>query len=372
MQHFTNKNPYFPNLDGLRFFCFLFVFFFHSFYTEYDYISSDPVYRFVKFRIFGNGNLGVNFFFVLSGFLITYLLIIEKQRTAINIKNFYIRRVLRIWPLFFFCVFFGFVLFPQFKMLFGVAGNETAKPLYYLLFINNFDFISNPPDSSVLSVLWSVAIEEQFYLVWPLLLGVIPVRYFYVIFFAVILQSIAFRFIYTDPHLHEYHTLSCIGDMAIGALGAWAMCFLPLLQSKIRALSKVYIWLLYFLVIAIFLFRKDIMDINPVVTAIERTLIAAIFLCVILEQNYADSSLFKLSRIPLITSLGKRTYGLYCLHFIGILFATTVSKIFHFNTSLWQILLVDTTVALFSTLLLAEISYRFYEKPFMRLKEKFG
>src|SRR5690606_19427107 len=112
--------------------------------------------------LFGNGNLGVNFFFVLSGFLITYLLLIEMQlRGRINIGSFYIRRALRIWPLFYFCVAFGFIAFPFFKSMLGEIPNESANVVSYLFFLNNFDFIKNPPDSSVLSVLWSVAIEEQ-------------------------------------------------------------------------------------------------------------------------------------------------------------------------------------------------------------------
>ena len=104
-----NKKIYFENLDGLRFLCFLSVFFFHSFHTEYAYIKNTETYNFIKFSVFGNGNLGVNFFFVLSGFLITFLLIAEKELNGqINLRKFWIRRILRIWPLFYFCVFFGF------------------------------------------------------------------------------------------------------------------------------------------------------------------------------------------------------------------------------------------------------------------------
>src|SRR5687768_6448678 len=114
----SNKNPvssaekpvvFFSNLDGLRFFCFLAVFFFHSFHTDYLYIRDSPTYIFFKSFIFKNGNLGVNFFFVLSGFLITYLLLKEREFYGrINIVSFWKRRILRIWPLFFACLVFGF------------------------------------------------------------------------------------------------------------------------------------------------------------------------------------------------------------------------------------------------------------------------
>src|SRR6478672_8841464 len=120
------KRVFFENLDGLRFFCVLSVFLFHSFYSENKQITDHTLYHFVKSDLFGNGNLGVNFFFVLSGFLITFLLIEEKKlKGNINLPYFWIRRILRIWPLFFFCVFFGFVIMPWLKGLFGQQSTET-------------------------------------------------------------------------------------------------------------------------------------------------------------------------------------------------------------------------------------------------------
>ena len=102
----------FPHLDGLRFFCFFVVFLFHGFSTTSAEVAQSSAYRFVRF-LFRHGDLGVNFFFVLSGFLITYLLLEEKQRHGrIHIGYFYIRRMLRIWPLYFACVAFGFLAFP--------------------------------------------------------------------------------------------------------------------------------------------------------------------------------------------------------------------------------------------------------------------
>jgi peptidoglycan/LPS O-acetylase OafA/YrhL len=96
------KRIYFENLNGLRFPCFLSVFLFHIFRVVSDSFEANPMFYFLKNDLFGNGNLGVNFFFVLSGFLITYLLIEEKiLNKQISIPKFWLRRVLRIWPLFF-------------------------------------------------------------------------------------------------------------------------------------------------------------------------------------------------------------------------------------------------------------------------------
>src|SRR5690606_15550484 len=97
---------FFANLDGLRFFSFFGVFLFHFYKSLFDNIKETypAVYEVGEF-LFQNGSLGVNFFFVLSGFLITFLLIKERELTSkINIKNFYVRRILRIWPLYYICL----------------------------------------------------------------------------------------------------------------------------------------------------------------------------------------------------------------------------------------------------------------------------
>ncbi|MBW6482157.1 MAG: acyltransferase [Vicingaceae bacterium] len=368
------KTEYFENLDGLRFFSFLSVFFFHSFHTNSDYLKSLPIYDFIKFNVFGEGNLGVNFFFVLSGFLITYLLIKEKKINAqINIKLFLIRRVLRIWPLFFFCVGFGFLIFPQVKLFFGQTPYETANPLYYITFLNNFDFIRNgPPDSSVLGILWSIAIEEQFYLIWPLILFLFPVKKFWIPFSLIILLSLIFRAFNDDYLVHELHTLSCISDMAVGAFGAWLILEFNTFKSRIQQLNKKYIALIYLLTIIVYFFRSELLYTSFEIRIFERLIVSIIFLFVILEQNYAQNSFYKLSNLKYISKLGKITYGLYCLHFIGILISINLTKIFSFNTSLWQVLLLETFLALLITIVISKISYQYLESPFLRLKNKFN
>ncbi len=203
-----SKRFYFENLDGLRFICFLMVFLYHSFHTDFDFIKAEPLYKFVDKGLFGNGNLGVNFFFVLSGFLITYLLIKDKKETGkIHIAHFWMRRILRIWPLYFFCVFFGFVVFAWLKQALGQPVNETAHLWNYLTFTSNFDLLYNgSPDASVLSVLWSVAIEEQFYFVWPIFLYLFSVKNYWIPFAGIIALSLIFRMLNDNNAMHELHT----------------------------------------------------------------------------------------------------------------------------------------------------------------------
>lgn len=368
------KKIYFENLDSLRFLCFVVIFFYHSFHTEFEYIKDSNLYYFITRTIFGNGNIGVNFFFVLSGFLITYLLIAEKKMNGqISIKKFWMRRILRIWPLFFICVFFGFYAFPLVKNFFGEPAVETASIGYYLTFTNNFNVIQNGlPDTSSLGVLWSIAVEEQFYLLWPIILFITPIRKLWIPFAIIILSSLWFRAYFDDPMMNEYHTLSCIGDMAIGALGAWMIREFSEFKKWFQNMNKATIAIIYTLFILIFFLRDEFLFSSYEIRVIERLILAVLIILIILEQNYAVNSFFKLGKIRLFSSLGVISYGMYCLHFIAILIALTLTRILHLNTSIWQVLLLETIAAFGITVLISKLSYRILERPFLKLKEKFA
>lgn len=369
------KKIYFENLDGLRFFCFLAVFFFHSFITEIPAIADSDGYHIVKNEVFANGFLGVNFFFVLSGFLITYLLIEEKNlKGKIDIPKFWLRRILRIWPLYYLCVMIGFFVFPAIKSIAGGLPEESANIWYYLAFISNFDYIKNGlPDAPGLGVLWSVAIEEQFYLVWPVILSLFPVRNFWIPFVTIILGSFVFRAYNIDEDkLHEMHTLSCIGDMAIGASGAWLYHQRKKFSSFIENLSTPAIVLIYVLLISIFLFRDDVLLQNNVVKVFERAFIACVMLLVILEQCFSNNSFYKMSSFKSVTRLGIYTYGLYCVHFLVISLTMGVTKKLGLNTSLWQVLILEPAIALTITIIIAKLSYKYFESPFLKFKDRFS
>ena len=375
MQETKPTKLYFPNLDGLRFFCFLSVFFFHSFATNFEYIKEDKVYKFIKNFLFANGNLGVNFFFVLSGFLITYLLLTEKTiYKKINVGNFYLRRILRIWPLFYFCVIFGFFIFPYLKALNGEIPNETARIGYYLTFLNNFDFIkSGLPDSSVLGVLWSVAVEEQFYLIWPLLLSLTPIKSYKWIFIIILVLSFLFRLANIgDTLILEHHTFSAISDMTVGGFSALLVFKSSFFLTWIKHRPKLFWLLIYILTIIIFLWRKQIFPEDTWLGAIDRLICSILFALIILEQCFADYALYKMGRYKLISKLGTYTYGLYCLHFIGILIAAKGLAKLGYNKNVFQVLVIEGGLSLIITIIIAYFSYQYYEKPFLKLKGKFA
>jgi peptidoglycan/LPS O-acetylase OafA/YrhL len=363
---------FFPNLDGLRFFSFLIVFFSHVFATDYDHIKTQGWYQFFKRKLFADGDLGVSFFFVLSGFLITYLLLKERELTKnINIRAFYIRRALRIWPLYYFSVIFGFVIFPLLKQYFGEAPNENADPLLCSLFLNNFDKIINgPPDSSVLAVLWSVAIEEQFYLVWPVLFWLVPARHYLYIFIFIIAISLIYRATHLQGFI-EVHSLGVISDMAIGGLGAYLSIsskkFLRIIENSNRFLN-----LIPYLAAVGFIFFKYQLFAEPVTIVFKRVIITFFFIWIILEQNFCKHSFFKISQLKTISKLGKYTYGLYCLHTIAGLIVIVVLTKLGLNKTTWQLWLIEMPASLLLSIGISYLSYTYFESWFLKLKDRFA
>jgi peptidoglycan/LPS O-acetylase OafA/YrhL len=159
----SRSRYYRPELDALRFFAFLCVFAFH----RMDYVPTNPVRSLWAFRIGTAGAFGVPVFFLLSAFLITELLFRERDRTgAVHVRAFYIRRILRIWPLYF-LAFFGLALLNRF-----VPGTGTGDPkawLAFTFFAGNWYVLRHGWIAGAVDPLWSISVEEQFYIVIPVL-----------------------------------------------------------------------------------------------------------------------------------------------------------------------------------------------------------
>ena len=372
---------FFPNLDGLRFFSFLAVFLYHGYLSIFSYLKdAEPRVYWVIESLFQHGHLGVNFFFVLSGFLITYLLIKEKELTgAIHVPKFYMRRILRIWPLYYFCVFLGFVGFGLLKKLSGMPLEENANPFYYLFFAANFDIMHTwpeKPNALILSVLWSVAVEEQFYLIWPVILKFIPLKGYKYVFPAIMTLSLIFRSFHTGDNdvehgIRYFHTLSLIGDMALGGLMAYYVSYENKFKSFVANLSKPAIVMLYVMTLVATLF-KDVIFSTGIQIIFERIVIAFLFGMIILEQNYAKNSLFKMGNFKLVSKLGIYTYGLYCLHFLGLYFAIKIMNKLQLNGSLPWVSFGIFILALLLSIVISLVSYNFFEKRFLQWKDRFA
>lgn len=368
-----NNLPYFINLDGLRTLCFLMVFIFHSFTTNNTGILTSDGYRVLKDDIFGNGNLGVNFFFVLSGFLITYLLLTEQEnKQRIDVLKFWMRRVLRIWPLYFVCVLIGFGVFPLIKQALGESPEETAHLWRYLIFISNLDFIEfGRPDASVLGVLWSVAIEEQFYLFWPLIFLVFPRKTLWIPMLALLIFSYWYRTTHSDYLHYEFHTFSCMNDLVVGGLIGW---WSKTQHHQLTAFVTKARWLLYAaypIFIGLFVFRDELFYDNVWIKPAEKLVTSLFIGLIIIDQAFNTQSPLQLHRLKWISALGKYTYGLYCLQFVAILIVVTIFKKIIGIDNLIGVFFLEPVISLILNVILAQLSYRYFESFFLRLKTRF-
>ena len=356
---------YFPNLDGFRSIAFLMVFFAHC-YILFDFGKATVVTT-ILLKFFGLANTGVNFFFVLSGFLISYLILSENERFGkINIKAFYTRRVLRIWPVYFAVVFISLVL------------SFINRPFYNLhdasfwmigTFFTNFNLAGSGISSLPLTVLWSVAVEEQFYLLLPILILLFSKRVF-LAFPLFIIASLIFRFIFRHNIMYiEFHTISVCSSLFVGCLCAYFVLFkgFSKLFVKIPQIAIIVVYAAFF---TMHLFRDKLFSFRG--TTVWLYLIYSLFFAFfILEQNYSDRSFFKMSRFRLLTSMGKYTYGLYAYHMIFI----TIFMIFiprYINPAGNYLIYFSIWAgALLLSFIFAKLSYAYMERPFLKLKEKF-
>jgi peptidoglycan/LPS O-acetylase OafA/YrhL len=339
-----------PSLNGLRAVSILIVILFHlsrfNLYVDQDTILRIPIF---------NGRFGVNVFFVISGFLITYLLLQEEERAgAISLKNFYIRRVLRIFPAYFFLLFVYFLL-QEWGYL-DIPRMAWVTALTYTKYLNyHLEFYT--------SHAWSLSIEENFYLFWPVIFLLGKKLRGYVVFGIIVMVPFFRLFLF-------YHPISWIDEQSLFTrMDSIAMgCFVALHRNKIIARLSPY-WKDAFLYAVILLFLWPWLE-----GAVEGT--PAILLFVLLGPLTGTVANVCISVIILYSVYGPRG-GWYkvlntkAFNFIGIL---------SYSLYLWQQLFIARNhwwVTHFPQCLLcifgaALFSYYLIETPFLRLKAKFS
>jgi peptidoglycan/LPS O-acetylase OafA/YrhL len=218
----------------------------------------------------------------------------------------------------------------------------------------------------MISINWSIAIEEQFYLFWPLLFLLSGARRFWIVIISVMIMSWYFReFVLHGPELY-YHTLAVISDLAIGSLMAYLSFYNGAFVNRIKNLHPAIHTIAY--AAGFYLLMYNVFS-NA---ALQRIAASLFFTFVIMEQNFSLRSLYKFRNNSVLTSLGKYTYSFYLVHPIGI-----QVSILTFRFLNWQIengiyyAVAYATIAFFVTMFLAHISYRYLERFFLGLKAKF-
>ncbi|HSU26986.1 MAG TPA: acyltransferase, partial [Chitinophagaceae bacterium] len=298
-----NGRNYYPALDGLRGVAILLVVFLHNFH-------------FMNYFFFGW--LGVDLFFVLSGFLITDILLKTMDQPRF-LRNFYIRRVLRIFPLFYLTLIIFLIIVPLIKSIQLDSSYYTKNQSWLWTYLQNWLFsFKEPTGDKTLLHTWSLAVEEQFYLVWPALILMIrkPKILLWVVICLLFAVGMARYLVWTwhvkDLAYSSLYTFTRIDGICIG-------CILALLLRVYPGFLKKYTTLIVLLMAAInfaFYFLNDQHSFTlPYLAFVGYTTFAVLFGLLVHEAVQGKSRIIQtlLDNRPL-RFFGKISYGLYVYH----------------------------------------------------------
>lgn len=363
---------YRPELDTLRFFAFLGVFVFHvvpndsNFYLTHHFLP--PAVVPLICAIARAGAFGVDLFFALSAYLITILLIREEEvRGQIDIRAFYLRRILRIWPLYFFFIAVA-AFVPLWDRTQHLGWDYIAG---YLLLAGNWVYVWKGLPYSIANPLWSVSIEEQFYLVWPLALRRMSRHQLvYVVMSLLLLANTARAYLVLSHVLGaavQYNTFARLDAIALGILVAYVLgSEVPSLTLFGRSALAAFSLSLWCIVAACVNLNAQT-EVAPVLgTLIGRPLVAIAAAGLLVAVIGAPSAGARVLSNTGLTYLGRISYGLYVYHMAGLMIAE------HFvRTNSVRKFAAYAFSGFALTLIFSILSYRWLESPFLKLKERF-
>lgn len=364
------QRMYFPNLNGLRFLAAFLVLIHHI--EQFKKLLNLPNFFHVPF-VNNAGKIGVNLFFVLSGFLITNLLINEKQRTnTISVLNFYKRRVLRIWPLYLFLCLLSFFILPHISF-FNIEGlsdklddNFIIKLVLYVFFLPNLA-LGLFPAIPYASQMWSIGFEEQFYLFWPwfvkkikkirLVILLIPLVF-------VTLNILVYLF-FKDflTQLNLYESVRYLFDFPSYDSIAIGCGFAYIVENKNKLLAFLFQKstqiITYFFVIFLIVFGIKVPFFN-------NQLFSVLFGIIIINLALNKKNIFNYLENSTFNYLGKITYGIYMFHYIAIIFVLKTLQNYGIKN-----MIAEYVLSFVLTVIFAVLSYEFFEKRFIKLKKNY-
>lgn len=355
---FISSGVYFNQIDTFRFFAVFLVLVSHWLNGAAYYDTLEQMHL---------GAIGVEFFFVISGFLISLQLMSYKE--AVNrkevsfgkaIKTFFIRRVLRIFPLYYFVLFLATVF----------NDGEIREAFWWnLTYLSNFYFIKVQSWNPIFSHFWSLSVEEHFYLGWPFLLLFFKRKIYPYLFLIISLIAIGFRW-YSFSTLEGYyfdtyaHTLSCLDLFMFGGALAFLYRYKKDWFEKLFASGwQRYLVFFGFLMLMIFWMKNDKVEIFKVVYL--RFIIGIFYTFTIGFLVVGVKGFFgKVFNNKTLIYLGKLSYGIYLIHnFVpGLLLEIKKLNLY---------LEVEFVIYLIVTILISMILQKVIELPFRRLNRHF-
>ena len=332
------------------------------------------------------GQLAVTFFFVLSGFLITYRVLLEKEEHGtVNLRFFYARRVLRIWPLYLLLFFLAFFIFPQLDFLrpgedimplstvpFTMVPSEDfmASMLLYLFMLPNVAWILGLTVPYFLHT-WAIGVEEQFYCIWPAVLkrfelGIRTFAAALALIFGVIFISWAVRNFHSENAgalhrtadlLFQYMRRGRFDSFIIGAMGSYAL----LAQNEwfLSILCNRYLRYCAYLLTPVFLAT------GAGIPYFTHTAYAVLFMIIIINVSRTRI------KVPVMDYLGRLSYGIYMYHILAIGLCGAIIRPLGLKDGVLLNIAVYSSV-ICMTIALSAISYHLMEKRFLSMKHRFS
>ncbi len=331
---------YIPSLNGLRAISILCVIYSHV--VSMNFGKTDNP----------GGQIGVNIFFVISGFLITHLLLIEEsEKGKINLKQFYLRRTIRIFPPYYFVLLVYFIL--QRIGIFSIPPEAWLSSIFYVKSLHiGTDHLTMH--------FWSLSIEELFYLIWPF---VFKYLYKFRIQFAV-LVIISVTLVRLCTNINDMHLFTRADALMWGCV--FAIFNSPLIEFLNR-LHKKSPWMLvfpFFMLVCCMIIKRAF-HLPPSSANLVRAFIGsfglftdiAVGFVILVSIHFKDSIIFYILNLPILNFIGKLSYSLYLWQ--QIFFSKSISPLSNFPLNLLMIAIV------------ALMSYYWVEKPFIKLKSRF-
>lgn len=348
------KLQHFKELDGIRAIAALMVMFFHFFWKIETNI---PVLILIK-KLSFIGQTGVSLFFVLSGFLITRILLNSKNTKGFFL-NFYVRRALRIFPLYYlFLILFYFILPLIDKSDLIPFGQQIYFWVYLQNFAMTFNWNWNGPQH-----FWSLAVEEHFYLFWPFLIFYLDKNKIRLAIYLIIIIAFILRLVFVLNKIDVFvFTFTRMDELAIGALLAiWE------LNGKLESgQSRKYLIIFVFAFIpTIALWILTSGSGFEIIQIIKYVLLAVCYFCFIgfaitIKDNHW---LKKALKFNFLSYTGKISYGLYVYHPICFLLVNKYGKI--------DSIILSLILSFACCYMVASLSYYFFESKFLIFKNKF-
>jgi len=374
------KVKHLPGLDGLRFISITFVVLHHlfTFKTNFGFNSFDyPVLGLI-------GLYGIHFFFMGSGFLITYLLLFEfAENGRINLKYFFLRRILRIWPAYYLLIITALLLLlktPFFRIP-GITDNylnadfQKSNLLYFCFMPHLQPFFF--PTAPYIHQTYTIGIEEQFYLLWGLM--------FY--FFRKWMYSIFIVLLFAGPLLNILHYLisetyktssppfylsyvksgitylqySRFSTFAIGSLVGYAY-----FQQKnwVGIFKNGFVQVLVYAVLVVSI------ALRLSIPFFQNEYMAGIMACVMLIGVFKKDSFINYSA-NWLSHLGKISYGIYLFHMIAIVLAAKAAVVIFSSETGFNVTIFLILTTLVISITFGYLSYYCFETYFLKLKSFF-